>query len=488
MVVHMAKSNETLTIDYRGTAPAAAKADMFLDAQGKVIAERAKLGHTASTVPGTVAGLYEAHQRWGRLPWEVVVQPAVTQALEGIEVSRDLAWAIQSKKSVLQSNPASKQEYFGNSAEGYVAGDLWRRPELAETLQHIARKGRDGFYKGRIAKKIHADMKKHGGLITRADLKAYEARVQEPLWGDYRGYRIATMPPPAGGIHLLQMLNIIERFPMGEYGHNSARSLHVLAEAMKRAYAYRAQYLGDPAFHPVPVEQLLSESLTDRLAAQIKPGQATPVKLIQPEQGFVLDEGPDTTHYSVMDSEGNGVSNTYTLSASFGSGVTIAGTGILMNNQINNFALREGIEGAGVFASSVANAMRPGKRTRSTQTPLMVFRDGEPLLLSGTPGGRRIITTMLQMVSNVVDYGMNVAEATHAPRIFQGWREDELEYETGISVDTLDKLKRWGHQLESGATMGSTQSIMNDSGNLYGAADPRRPGAAAVGVAVPIVP
>jgi gamma-glutamyltranspeptidase/glutathione hydrolase len=482
MVVHMAAEGKTLTIDYRGSAPASASAEQFLNADGEVDFSRSKLGYTASTVPGTVAGLHEAHQRWGKLPWKTVLAPAIEQAKKGILVTRDLAWALNSKRAVLMQNSDSSRTYFKDSGAGYQPGELMRRPDLAWTLQQIADRGRDGFYRGKVAERIERAMRDHGGLITSADLKAYKALVKEPITTDYRGYTVATSPPPAGGTHLLQMLNILERYPLLDYGHNSADSLHLLAESMKRAYAYRAQYLGDPAFYPVPVARLIDKAFATEMADDIDLALATPVAQIEPRNGLELDEGPDTTHYSVMDAEGNAVSNTYTLSASFGSGVTIPGTGILMNNQINNFALRYGVAGATGANTSFANSLAPGKRTKSTQTPIIILRAGQPFLATGTPGGSRIITTMVQIVSNVIDHNMNLAEATYAPRIYHGWDKDELEYEPGISVDTLERLSERGHILQPGASMGSVQSVLWDGTTFSGAADPRRPGAMAIGV------
>ncbi|NIB39145.1 gamma-glutamyltransferase [Pseudomaricurvus alkylphenolicus] len=482
MLVHIAEENKTVAIDYRGEAPSKATAALFLSADGKVDRSLSKLGHTASTVPGTVAGLFEAHRRWGRLPWKKLIAPAIEQASKGITVSRDLAWAIQAKREVLQANAESARNYFAKGGEALKPGDRWRQPDLAQTLKHIARKGKEGFYRGKVAAAIVDDMKANGGLMTLADLRAYEAVVREPLRTGYRGYEVVTMPPPAGGVHLLQMLRMMEAFPVAEYGHNSADAITVLSESMKRAYAYRAVYLGDPRFTKVPVNTLLSDSLNQTLVAGIVLKRATPVKEIAPQLGAELDEGPDTTHYSVMDEDGNAVANTYTLSASFGSGVTIAGTGILMNNQINNFALRYGIKGASVFSSSLANSLQGGKRPKSTQTPLMVFDQGRPYLVSGTPGGRRIITTMVQMVSNVVDHKMSVAEATHAPRIYHGWREEGLELEPGVSRDTERLLQQRGYQIKRGASMGSVQSILFDGQQFFGAADPRRPGAKATGI------
>lgn len=481
MMVHIAKDKQTIAIDYRGTAPMSVSAANFLDAEGRVDKSLSKTGFTASTVPGTVAGLFEAHQRWGRLPWHTLLAGAIRQAEQGIEVSEDLAWAIGAKAGVLKSNPDSRRIFFKAEGEPFKAGDNMPRKALAKTLKQIAAKGRAGFYRGRVARQIAREMKAHGGFIREQDLADYKVEVKTPLATDYRGYKVHTMPPPAGGIHLIQMLNMLEGYPVESYGHNSANSLHILAEVMKRAYAFRAKYLGDPAFVDVPVNWLISKRLALSQMETVKMQRATPVAEIAPSRPAELQESADTTHFSVMDREGNVVSNTYTLSASFGSGVTIADTGILMNNQINNFALRYGVPGASGANASFANALQGGKRTKSTQTPLIVFKDQIPLLATGTPGGRRIITTMLQIISNVVDHHMNIADATHAPRIFHGWAKDELEYEPGISPDTLKLLRERGHTLKLGATMGSVQSVMWNGSHFSGASDPRRPGASTLG-------
>lgn len=482
MMVYVASENRTFAIDYRGAAPALANAELFLTREREVNRALTKRSYTASTVPGTVAGLYEAHRRWGKLPWSKLLAPAIELARDGIIVSRDLAWALTAKRDVLFANGASRRKFFAPSGEPLQRGDRWRQPDLAQSLSIIATSGRDGFYQGILATKISEDMKNNNGLITASDLTAYRARVVEPLTRRYRGYQVATMPPPAGGVHLLQMLAMMEKFDLSALGSNSADTTAVLAESMKRAYAYRAELLGDPEFVEVPVEQMLDDAVLVQQGASIDLSRATRLSDIAPRLGADIDEGPDTTHFSVMDSDGNAVANTYTLSASFGSGVTIQGTGILMNNQINNFALLHGIEGASVSASSFANSLKPGKRPKSTQTPLIVFRDEHPFLVSGTPGGRRIITTMVQLISNVLDHGMNIAQATHSPRMFHGWRNDELELEPGFSRDTVTALENKGYNVKAGASMGSTQSIVWDGRLFYGSADPRRPGAKASGI------
>lgn len=482
MLMHTAKTGTTTAIDYRGEAPSSVSGDDFIK-DGKVDRDKTKLGHSASTVPGTVAGLYKAHQLGGKLPWAELLQPAIQLAEGGIDVSRDLAWALQAKAKVLSANPESCKIFFKGCSAYLQAGERLAQKDLAQSLKLIAKGGAEVFYKGALGAKIVADMQANGGHFRQRDLAAYQARVVEPLRSPYRDHEVLTMPPPAGGLPLLQILNIIENHDMAALGAGSAAGLHILAEAMKLAYADRFKYLGDPRFSEIPVAALLDKNLARQRAGQINLSRSLDARKLEPSQLQGPAPGPDTTHYSIADSDGNLVSNTYTLSASFGSGVTIAGTGILMNNQINNFVIRPSADYAD--KPREPNAIAPGKRTKSTQSPTMVFKNGKPVLITGTPGGRRIITTVAQLISNVVDHRMDIASASAAPRIHQGWgrRDYKLEYEPGISPDTLALLKQKGHTLKAGATMGSTQSIAIDSaGHYWGAADSRRPGAAAIGL------
>jgi gamma-glutamyltranspeptidase/glutathione hydrolase len=481
MVVSIKASKEDpgalMAIDFRGEAPALANR-YFYRKEGQVDRQLTKAGHTASTVPGTVSGLYSAHQRWGKLPWATLLKPAITLATDGIAMSHDLAWALNAKSLQLSLNPEACEIYFSGCTGYAKEGTLLKQPDLAKSLKLIATLGADAFYRGPISARIAADMKEHGGLIQAADLAAYQARILPPIATSYHGYYIASMPPPAGGLPLLQTLNIMEHFPLSDYGPGSSETIHVLAEAMKRAFAYRFTYLADPHFNNVPVTEILDKSFAKTLAGQIRMNRMTPVEEIAPYLPEGLPTGPDTTHLSVLDSQGNGVVLTYTLSSSFGSGVVIKDTGILMNNQMNNYAYKPELPDTEYKA--LANSLQPGKRPKSTQAPTLVFQDGNLVLLTGSPGGRRIITTVAQLISNVIDHKMNIAEATVFPRIHQGWTSDTLEHEPGVSKDTLDNLFKLGYELKLGASMGSTQSIRIEKGKISGAADPRRPGAKAV--------
>lgn len=474
-------SEHVQAIDYRGKAPSHVSAAVFIKENGKVDRTLTKTGHSASTVPGTVAGLYAAHQKFGSQPWEALIQPAIKLARNGFTVSSDLAWALKAKRRVLAKNSASCRIFFNNCSGYLQAGDTLKQEALAATMETIAKQGRDGFYRGRIAAAIAKDMQANGGFITAADLANYDALFVPAISTNYRGHKIVSMPPPAGGLPLLQTMNILEQFDIKGLGLGSAANVHILAEAMKRAYAYRYRYLGDPRFNKIPVAQILDKKLAKKLAATIDLRRATNMQDIDSSLSLGPPPSPNTTHYSIIDSKGNAVSNTYTLSASFGSGVTIAGTGVLMNNQINNFVIKP--DSFYKNKSREPNAMAPGKRTKSTQSPTFVFKDGKILLATGTPGGRRIITTIAQLLSNVIDHNLNIADATQASRIHQGFgkRDKYLEYEPGFSPDTLALLKAKGHLLKKGATMGSTQSIMRIDGKLYGAADTRRPNAKALG-------
>ena len=471
------EQSTTTAIDFRGEAPALANRK-FYTKKGKTDRVKTKVGYTASTVPGTVAGLYEAHQRWGTLPWSEVIAPAIDLAEKGIKVSHDLAWALNAKAVVLSANPEACDIYFSSCSGFAKEGDRLKQPALAKTLKLIAKNGADAFYKGLIAKQISDDMKKNGGLIRLSDLKKYKARVIEPISTDYRSYQVVSMPPPAGGLPLLQTLNIMEHFPLSEFGPGSAKSIHVMAESMKRSYAYRAEYLGDPRFQKVPVGKILDKTLAASLAAEIDLTRVTPVSKITPRLTIDSPDSPNTTHFSIIDKFGNAVATTYTLSASFGSGVVIKDTGILMNNQMNNFSYLPSLNNAEY--KKIPNSLQAGKRTKSTQSPTLVFKDAEVFLVTGTPGGRRIITTVVQLISNLIDHNLNIAEATLLPRIHQGIRSDTLEHEAGFSPDTINILNKMGYDLEQGASMGSTQSIHIEDGKITGSADTRRPNAKAI--------
>jgi len=353
--------------------------------------------------------------------------------------------------------------------------------DLAWSLKQIAEHGPKTFYEGAIAEKIAADMATHGGLITLADLKAYKPVVREPVRGNYRGYTIVSMPPPSsGGIHLIQILNILEGCPIASLGHNSAETIHLMAEAMKLAYADRSQYLGDPDFAEIPIKGLTSKAYAATLRATIDREQAKPASEIKPGKPLPF-ESDQTTHYSVIDAAGNVVANTYTINFSYGTGIVAAGTGILLNNEMDDFSAKPGVPNAYGLIGGKANSIEPGKRPLSSMTPTILFKDGKPFLATGSPGGSRIITATLQVIMNLIDHGMNIAAATNAIRVHHQWLPDQLRVEAGLSPDTLALLAAKGHDVLVMDAMGSTQSVMRTDADLFGASDPRRPGALTLG-------
>lgn len=478
MVVHDAKSREQYTIDYRETAPTGVRATDFLTPEGEKDRD-SRFSWAAVGVPGTVAGFYTAWELGGSLPWKDLVQPSIALARDGFSVSHDLAELLQSKQEWLSSDPGSAQEFYRSDGTAYAAGDIIRRPHLANTLDKVAQKGPEAFYRGDIADKIADAMMANGGHIDRADLAGYEALVRKPVRGKYRGYEVVSMAPPSsGGIAIVEALNILENYPLGAWGY-SARSIHVMTEAMKLAFADRGNYLADPAYFDVPISTLTDKTYAQKRAQSISLDRAQPVDLTK--GGIAPEESPDTTHYSIVDSEGNAVSNTYTLSSSFGAGLTVPNTGILLNNQIHTFSVRAAIPGAQGFIASEANKVEDGKRPVSSQSPTMVLKDGEVYLVAGSPGGSRIISAVVQLIVNVIDFDMNVAEATNQRRFHHQWIPDVLEIEPGFNRDTANLLRGLGHNVEESFTMGSTQSIQVQGPYVFGASDPRRPNALSAG-------
>lgn len=478
MTVYDAKLKQVRVLDFRGIAPRAATPAMFVDNKGK---ERdiASYGYLAPSVPGTVAGLEHAHRKWGKLPWARVVEPAIRLARDGVKLTADEAFVFGWGRQRLSNSASGKATFYKPDGSLYAKDEVLRQPELAWTLGEIAKGGAKAFYTGEIARRIEADMKAHGGLITRADLAAYTPVERDPLVGTYRGYQVYTPPPAsAGGATLLNMLNMLEHYDLKAMGAGSAASLHLIAEVSKLAYVDRYQSLGDPAFVTAPVKGFIAKEYAAERVKLIDPDKATPARDLAPGDPLKF-ESPSTTHFSVADAQGNAVSTTYTLGSDFGSGVMIAGTGILLNNQMNNFSHEQAWEAQRKGTPPPLNAMAPGKRMLSTMMPTMVFKDGKPWLIVGTPGGSTIITTMLQLVVDTVDFGLNVDEATHQPRIYQGTTA-ALRVEPNFNPDTVAALKAKGHRIEMDETMGSAQSIMITNNLFLGAADPRRPGAKAI--------
>jgi gamma-glutamyltranspeptidase/glutathione hydrolase len=436
-------------------------------------------GYLAPAVPGTVAGLHLAHSKYGSLAWRRVVQPAVDLAAKGVKLTPDEAFVFSWGKDRLSTSAAGRTTFYKSDGSLYRAGETLKQPALAWTLSQIAKGGADAFYKGEVARRFAADMARHGGLITMADLAAYRAVEREPLVGTYRGHTIYTTPPAsAGGATLLNMLNILEHFDLKPLGAGSAASLHIMAETMKMGYADRYLFLGDTDFVTAPVRGFVSKAYAAERAKLISKERARPVKELGAGDPWRF-ESRQTTHFSVADAQGNVVSTTYTLGADFGSGVMLEGTGILLNNQMDNFSHEPAAEARAKGLPAPLNAMAPGKRMLSTMMPTIVFKAGKPWLVTGTPGGSTIIDTVLQLVVNTIDFGLNVDEATHQLRIYQG-NTDTLRVEPNFNPDTVAALKARGHRITSDETMGSAQSIMIENGLVLGAADPRRPGAKAI--------
>ena len=485
MLVHVAELNKTIAIDFRETAPAEATQGMFFDEDGNVVLDETyRFSHKSSAVPGSVAGLAHIVENYGTMSLAEVLEPAIRLARDGIAVTYDLA-ADLSRSQRLKNNPASLKKFYKPDGSNYEVGEIFKQPDLAWTLSEIAKSGAEAFYHGSVAKKIVADMEAHNGLITMNDLSNYEVIEREPVRGTYRDYLIEAMPAPSsGGTHVIQMLNILENFPLAKMGPESADALHIMAESMKYSYADRSKYLGDPDFVEVPTETLVSKDYAKGIAAKISSERARASDEILPGN-LAIYESDETTHYSVADDQGNMVGNTYTLMFSFGSGVVIEGTGILMNNNMGNFTLRSDIPDAFGLMGSENNLIRPNRRPVSSMSPVLVSHNGKPMLMTGSPGGSKIISANMQMVLNVLEFGMNIADASVAPRIHHQWKPDVLEIEAGISPDTVSLLISKGQKIkfsQRSAGMGSLQTVMWKDGLFYGFSDPRRPGAGAVGI------
>jgi gamma-glutamyltranspeptidase/glutathione hydrolase len=455
---------------------------MFLNAAGEADSELSRYSGLAVGVPGTVAGLALALEKYGTMSLAEVMQPAIRLATEGVTVTPDLADSVKANQEELTKWPSSAKIFFKVGGAAYQPGDTLVQADLAKSLQAIASGGPDAFYKGEIAEKISAQMQRDGGLIAMADLAGYQAVEREPVRGTYRDYEIVSMPPPSsGGVHIVQILNILEEFPISYLGHNSAETIHLMAEAMKLAYADRSEFLGDSDFVEVPVKGLTSKDYAEVLRKKIGAGRATPSATIKPNDPAPY-ESDQTTHFSVVDKDGNAVANTYTINFSYGTGLVAEGTGILLNNEMDDFSAKPGVPNAYGLIGGDANAVEPGKRPLSSMSPTIVLKDGKVFLVTGSPGGSRIITTVLQVIMNVIDHGMNVAEASHAPRIHHQWLPDELRIEEGLSPDTIRLLEAKGHTIRVQEVMGSTHSIMRaENGFLFGASDPRRPSALTAG-------
>jgi gamma-glutamyltranspeptidase/glutathione hydrolase len=481
MLVYLADRDEVISIDYREKAPLKARQDMFLDQEGNVDKEKSQNSILSAGVPGTVAGLTMALEKYGTITLERALQPAIELAQNGFPMDHELIKSLGQAKNRMEKSPGSMEIFYKENGETYQEGELLIQEDLAWSLKQIADNGPQAFYNGEIAQKISSFMEQNGGLITTQDLKAYKTVTRKPVKGNYRGYEIYSMPPPSsGGVHLIQMLNILEQFPLSSFGHNTAKTIHIFAETMKHAYADRSKHLGDPDFSPIPVSGLTSEKYAEFLKEQINTKRATPSSEILPGDPMP-DEGINTTHFSVMDSKGNAVSNTYTLNFSYGSNITIPGTGILLNNEMDDFSAKPGSPNAYGLIGGKLNSIAPEKRMLSSMSPTIVIKDDEPFLVTGSPGGSRIITTVLQVIINVIDFNMNISEATNAVRVHHQWLPDVLNVETGLNKDTISILREMGYKVEMGRTIGVAENIMKKGDYLYGASDPRRPGGLTAG-------
>jgi gamma-glutamyltranspeptidase/glutathione hydrolase len=475
MLVRLA-GGEAVVVDYREQAPAAATRDMFLDGQGKLVPGATTEGPLAACVPGTVAGLALAHRTYGKLPWTRVLRPAIRLAKQGFPVSYALSMSLRKHEKQLAKFSETRR-IFLRSGQLYEPGEVLRQPDLARTLRQIAVSGPKVFYRGWIARAIAATVKKQGGILKREDLLAYQAKIRPPLRGSFRGYEILTVPPPSsGGVGLLEMLNVLEPMELG--APNSFQAIHLVAEAMRRAYADRAAYLGDADVVPVPVRGLISRQYAAKLREEILQAKAVaPVEAGKPAEY----ESAETTHFSVVDAQGNAVANTYTLNGGYGSGVTVEGAGFLLNNQMDDFTAKPGEPNMYGLVQGEANAIAPRKRPLSSMTPTIVVEQGKVRLVLGSPGGGTIINTVLEVLLNVLVFKMNVRQAVTAPRFHHQWRPDELTLERwGFSADTIQKLEEFGYKLNIRDSMGICEAIAIDpqTGWRFGAADPRGDGKA----------
>ncbi len=478
MIVRL-PNGRTTAFDYRERAPLKATQDMYLDAEGKIDRSLTAAGYLAPGVPGTVRGLELAHRTFGKLPWKDVVMPAVRLAQEGFLISESLAQSLNRQlEGVMGRYPASVAAYGKPDGGKWNAGDRLVLGDLGATLAIIAEQGADVFYKGRIADLIEQDMQANGGLITKEDLAAYQARVRVPLKGKYRGYEIISMPPPSsGGVALIEMLNILERFDLRRSGRYSPQTLHYMIEAMRRAYLDRARFLGDPDFVKVPVSDLTSKKRAKNLAAGIHPKAATPSTELGKDIITVADsESDETTHFSVLDRDGMAVASTYTLEGSYGSRVVVKGAGFILNNEMGDFNKKPGETNLTGDIGTAANLIVPGKRMLSSMTPTIVTRGGKLVLITGSPGGRTIINTVLSVVLGVTEFGMNGREAVDSARMHHQWLPDSVTLEEGaVPAETLAGLGEMGHRAKMQGRQGDAHTIYVDprTKKAYGVNDRR---------------
>ncbi|EEQ07514.1 Gamma-glutamyltranspeptidase [Yersinia bercovieri ATCC 43970] len=503
MTIHLADGTDTF-INFRETAPAAASADMYLDKEGKVTKDASLYGYLAAGVPGTVLGMDSAQKRYGKLTRQQVMAPAIKLAREGFVLTRADTDILDTTVKRFRQDPESARIFLRKDGEALQPGDRLIQTDLADTLSAISQRGTDAFYQGKIPQAVEAAAKKGGGILTAADFANYKITETAPITCSYRGYKFVSSPPPSsGGVTLCETLNVLEGYDLKSMGFNSAAYIHTLTEAMRHAYMDRNTFLGDPEFVKNPIDRLLSKSYAADIRKQIIANQATPSVEVQP--GMQPHEKPETTHYSIVDHEGNAVSTTYTVNGRFGAVVIAPGTGFFLNDEMDDFTVKVGEQNMYGLVQGATNAIAPGKRPLSSMSPTLVTKDGKTFMVLGSPGGSRIITITLQTALNVIDHGMAPQEAVDAPRIHHQWLPDEVYYEQrGVSVDTLNLLKNMGYKMVEQNPWGATELILvglagvegvspansgNDSavsgkvreGYLYGANDVRRPAGAAIG-------
>ena len=462
----------TNSLDFREAAPLKASRDMYLDSAGKVIDNMSTLGHLAAGVPGTVDGMVKAHEKYGSLPWEKLVQPAILLAFNGFELTdRD----VEDLNRLRKTFEAVNTVYPENLLSNWAIGDKIKHLYLTATLTRIRDEGRDGFYAGETADLLIAEMERGGGIISYEDLKSYQAKWRPALEGSYRGHKIITMPPvSSGGVALLQLLSMVEPYKLKKMGHNSADYVHLLVEAERRVYADRAEYLGDPEFYEVPVAELLNKSYLEQRMQSFNKKQATPSEEIS--HGVVRSESDQTTHFSIVDKKGMAVSVTTTLNGSFGNKVVVGNAGFILNNEMDDFSIKPGVPNMFGLIGGEANAIEPSKRMLSSMTPTIVEKDGEVLFVTGTPGGSTIITSVFQSILNVIDFEMSALAAVSAPRFHSQWKPDVVMIEPdAIDEKTHEKLSAKGHELSIRDKIGAVDAILRlPNGKLEGGADPRR--------------
>ncbi len=480
MVIRFPDGRAT-AIDFREKAPLAAHADMFLDENGEYSREMHHNSHLAVGVPGTVAGFAKAHDLYGTMEWERLVEQAVDLSSEGFTLTQSLARSIGSVAERYTQYPATVSA-LSKAGERYDAGEVWRQPDLARTLERIMKHGRDGFYRGETARLVAEEMVRGGGMITEEDLARYEAQERTPVMGTYRGYEIISMPPPSsGGTALVQMLNILEGYDLESMGHNSAAYIHHLVEAMRLAFRDRARFLADVDFVDVPIDHLTSKEYAYELRTLINPERATPSAVEDVEYAY---ESPETTHYSVVDQDGMAVSVTYTLEAGYGSKIVVPGAGFFLNNEMGDFNAKPGLTTTSGLIGTEPNLARPEQRMLSSMTPSILAKDGELVAVIGSPGGRTIINSVLQVILNVIEFDMNIQEAVDARRLYHQWLPDHVRIEAGgVTPETVAQLRAMGHMVGVRGTQGRTNSIMIDArtGERLGAPDARASDSGAAG-------